>query len=222
MTVQILQQYDIGQQVNDEPVIYVFEDFLRANEMAELIAAAQFNLQRAVVSDAKIGKVSLSRTGQNCWVRHRQTAVIGGLCDRVSALVGLPLTQAESLQVIHYAETQEYKPHFDAWDASTDRGKRCMERGGQRLVTCLLYLNEVESGGGTCFPKLDMEVRAVQGRMVLFHNCQAGTNLRHPASLHGGLPVEAGEKWACNLWFRERSCRGDRTHPKVSGFSRVI
>ena len=22
--------------------------------------------------------------------------------------------------------------------------------------------------------------------------------------MHAGLPVEAGEKWACNLWFRER------------------
>jgi len=222
MTVQIRPQYDIGQRVNDEPVIYVFEDFLKANEMTELIAAAQSNLQRAVVSDAKIGKVSPSRTGQNCWVRHRQTAVIGGLCDRVAALVGLPLTQAESLQVIHYAETQEYKPHFDAWDASTDRGKRCMERGGQRLVTCLLYLNEVELGGGTCFPKLDMEVRAIKGRMVLFHNCQAGTSLRHPASLHGGLPVEAGEKWACNLWFRERSCHTAPKAAKTSGFKRVI
>jgi hypothetical protein len=24
------------------------------------------------------------------------------------------------------------------------------------------------------------------------------------AQMHAGLPVEAGEKWACNLWFRER------------------
>ena len=26
----------------------------------------------------------------------------------------------------------------------------------------------------------------------------------HPDSLHAGKPVLAGEKWAANLWFRER------------------
>ena len=222
MTLQIRQQYDIGQQVNEDPIVYVFEDFLQASESAALIAAAQANLQRAVVSDAKAGAVSAGRTGQNCWVRHRQTEVIGQLCDRISTLVNLPLTQAESLQVIHYAETQEYRPHYDAWDAKTERGQRCMERGGQRLVTCLLYLNDVAAGGGTCFPKLDMEVRAIKGRMVLFHNCYPGTTLRHPASLHGGLPVTSGEKWACNLWFRERSYHQAPAAPKTSGFKRVI
>jgi hypothetical protein len=56
---------------------------------------------------------------------------------------------------------------------------------------------------GTGFPNLDLEVRARKGRMVIFHNCLTKTNIKHPNSLHGGLPVIKGEKWACNLWFRE-------------------
>lgn len=207
MTLNLRHHYDIGQRVNDEPLIQVCENFLQADEMADLIAAAQSHLQRAVVSDAKAGAVSPGRTNQNCWVGHRQSQAIGRLCDRLSQLIGLPLQQAESLQVIHYKETQEYRPHYDAWDASTERGQRCMARGGQRLVTCLLYLNDVTEGGGTYFPQLDLEVRAIQGRLLLFHNCEPGTTLRHPDSLHGGQPVLRGEKWACNLWFRERSYR---------------
>jgi prolyl 4-hydroxylase len=39
-----------------------------------------------------------------------------------------------------------------------------MSKGGQRMVTCLLYLNDVEKGGGTSFPRLDMEVRAKKGQ----------------------------------------------------------
>ncbi|NJN29398.1 MAG: 2OG-Fe(II) oxygenase [Synechococcales cyanobacterium RM1_1_8] len=219
---RLRSSYDLGQQVNDAPLIYVFEDFLGESECAALIAAAQGHLQRAVVSDAKSGAVSEGRTGQNAWVRHRHTPEIGALCDRISALVNLPLDQAESLQVIHYAETQEYRPHYDAWDGNTERGDRCMAQGGQRLVTCLLYLNAVAAGGGTCFPKLDLEIRAIPGRMVLFHNCYPATSLRHPASLHGGLPVLAGEKWACNLWFRERRYGPAPAVPKTSGFKRVI
>jgi prolyl 4-hydroxylase len=216
------RKYESGQRIHDEPLIYVFEDFLSDLEISELIAAAQTHLQPALVTSDTSGVVSPGRTGQTCWVRHHQTPVISQLSSRISRLVGIPLEHAESLQVIRYQETQEYAPHYDAWDAETERGKRCMERGGQRLITCLLYLNDVGQGGGTCFPNLDMEVRALRGRMLLFHNCPPGSSTKHPDSLHGGLPVIQGEKWACNVWFREKPCRAASVTPKTTGFSRVI
>ncbi|WP_052481154.1 prolyl hydroxylase family protein [Gilvimarinus agarilyticus] len=114
-------------------------------------------------------------------------------------------TNAESLQMIHYGPAQEYAAHFDAWDPATERGERCMAKGGQRLVTCLLYLNDVGAGGATGFPELGLEVPAKRGRMLVFYNCYPGTNVRQPKSLHGGLPVLRGEKLACNFWFRERA-----------------
>ncbi|MFI1461498.1 prolyl hydroxylase family protein [Nocardia carnea] len=117
------------------------------------------------------------------------------------------MSNAESFQVLHYGPGQQYRPHYDAWRAGSRKAERCLARGGQRLVTALLYLNEVASGGSTSFPELGIEVRAVPGRMVLFHNCHTGTNRVHERSLHGGMPVEQGEKWAANLWFRERARR---------------
>jgi len=59
-------------------------------------------------------------------------------------------------------------------------------------------------GGGTGFPKLEVEVAAKPGRMCIFHDLIGDGPERHPKALHAGLPVKAGEKWACNLWFRER------------------
>ena len=82
-----------------------------------------------------------------------------------------------------------------------------MAKGGQRLITSLIYLEGVDEGGGTTFPRLNLDVQAVRGNMLLFHNCEPFSNIRHPASLHGGQPVLSGEKWACNLWFRERPYR---------------
>lgn len=76
-----------------------------------------------------------------------------------------------------------------------------MAKGDQRMVTCLLYLSDMEEGGGTAFPNLDMEIRAKKGRMVLFHNCQEGSTDPHPDSLHAGLAILKGEKWACDFWF---------------------
>jgi len=204
MDIKLREFYETGNQVNDDPKLVVFEDFLQPLEVEQLLAAAESKLKQALVSSAASGVESPGRTGRNCWIPHGYNAVIEDLSIRVSDIVGIPLEYAESLQVVHYQQTQQYAPHFDAWDASTERGQRCMARGGQRLLTCLLYLNEPEDGGGTSFPNLDLEVRARKGRMLIFHNCHEGSNIRHPDSLHGGMPVLAGEKWACNFWFREK------------------
>jgi prolyl 4-hydroxylase len=226
---QTREFYEIGQQVNDEPLVCVFENFLSEQEIEQLLLAAQPKLTPALVSSAENGVVSAGRTGSTCWVPLNYNTVISELSLRIAEVVGIPLENAESFQVVHYGPAQEYAPHYDAWVAETEAGRRCMEKGGQRLVTCLLYLNNVEAGGGTSFPKLDMEVRPHKGRMVIFHNCHPGQNVRHPNSLHGGMPVLAGEKWACNLWFRERQFQlptavpgNTSTQSTAPKFSRVI
>ncbi len=227
MSITLRDFYETGNQVNEDPRVVVFEDFLEPLEIEQLLAAAQTKLKQALVSSSKSGVASPGRTGSNCWVPHGYNAVIENLSLRVADVVGIPLENAESLQIVHYKQTQQYAPHFDAWDAATERGRRCMAHGGQRMLTCLMYLNEPEAGGGTSFPNLDMEVRAKRGRMLLFHNCHSGSTVRHPDSLHGGMPVLAGEKWACNFWFREKRYqkqvvlqhRSDGTEPT---FNRVV
>lgn len=200
-------EYTGGNILASEPLVCTFDNFLSDDEIDAFKAAALPKMQRAFVSAEKKGVTSPGRTGSNCWVLHTEQVKIKAVAQRISSLVDIPLINAESFQVIHYGETQQYKPHFDGWDHQTERGLRCMAKSGQRLITCLIYLNDVEEGGGTIFPKLDKQVEAKKGRLVIFHNCEAGTNVRHPSSLHGGMPVTKGEKWACNLWFREDACR---------------
>ncbi|NNE10889.1 MAG: 2OG-Fe(II) oxygenase, partial [Ilumatobacter sp.] len=195
--------YEIGQQVADDPLVLVVDDFVSVDERQHVLDLASDRMEAAKVSRLGQNATSEKRTGSVGWIKHNETPIIRTIVKRVGDLVGLPVTHAESLQVVHYGPSQQYKSHFDAWDPSTPKGKEKTRRGGNRLVTALIYLNEVEAGGATGFPKLDVEVDAVPGRLCLFHDLVEGTSSRHPNSLHGGLPVEAGEKWACNLWFRE-------------------
>lgn len=222
MLVDSEADYPSGIRVNDEPVIYVFDNFLSAQECDHLIFCARNQMARAVVSSGSGGVQSEGRTNRVHWVPHKQTTITDKLSARVSKLVGIPRRNAESIQVIHYAQTQQYRPHYDAWDPATERGERCMARGGQRIVTCLFYLNDVAEGGGTIFPKLDLEVRAQKGRLVLFHNCKRGTNHVHSDTLHGGMPVISGEKWACNLWFRENVFQTPASSKKKKGATRRV
>ena len=94
------------------------------------------------------------------------------------------------------------QPHMDAFDPNTPIGKSSFDRGGQRVLTCLFYLSDVDEGGGTCFPELNLNVKPEIGRLIIFHNTRLGSSIdRDPRLLHGGLPVLAGEKWACSFWF---------------------
>ena len=213
MTAKLRKFYETGNQVNDAPLVCVFEDFLSDSEVEHVLAAAKPKLKQALVSSAKSGVTSAGRSGSNCWIPHGYDEVIEKLSLRIAEIVGNGLEYAESLQVIHYDENEQYAPHYDAWDKASERGQRCMAKGGQRMVTCLLYLSDVEEGGGTSFPNLDMEIRAKKGRMVLFHNCHEHSTVRHPDSLHGGMPVLKGEKWACNFWFRELVYQAPGTVP---------
>lgn len=204
MSAGLRQEYTGGSRLADDPLIYLFEEYLSRAECEHLIELSQPHMQRAVVSGGTEGVQSDGRTGRACWLQHGETATTRSISERTAGLVGLPLANAESIQVISYSPGEEYKPHYDAWEAGTEAGNRCLARGGQRLVTCLFYLSSAE-GGSTCFPGLELVIHPSPGRMVLFHNCYPGTALRHPGSLHGGMPPSAGTKWACNIWFRARN-----------------
>lgn len=194
---------DIGKQLYDLPEIYVVDDFISDDHCEHIINLAKLHLKRAVVSAASSGVESAGRTGSVHWIKHDTTPAVQEVVEKVSKLVEIPRSHAESLQVIYYDQTQQYKPHFDAYDMETSTGKRCTANGGQRLLTALLYLNDVEQGGNTVFPKIKQFVAPRKGRITIFKNCYSDTNKRHPFSLHAGEPVAAGHKWACNLWFRE-------------------
>ena len=64
-------------------------------------------------------------------------------------------------------------------------------------------MNDVEEGGSTGFKNIGKEVEAKKGRMVVFENVNKKNEL-YKRSLHAGLPIIKGEKWAFNLWLREK------------------
>ncbi|TNE67305.1 MAG: 2OG-Fe(II) oxygenase [Alphaproteobacteria bacterium] len=191
--------------LNLEPRIYTIDNFIDGVECSHLIARAKSrNLKRGEVSGDDASVVSAGRTNDMCWLEHEADEATKRIAARVAGLIGMPLSHAESIQMIRYSPGAEYKAHFDAFDPTTAAGKRNWEPGGQRLITALGYLTNVTKGGETAFPKLDITIPPERGKLLVFHNCEPGTVNRHPLSLHAGCPVIEGEKWAFNLWFRER------------------
>lgn len=189
--------------LNDSPKIYTIDDFISTLECLHIIDISKDKLKPAFVSGNKSGVLSQGRTGKNCWIKHNHDTIIQNIVKRISELVGMPNENAESLQVIHYQENQKYEYHYDAFELEkTDKSRRLLRNGGQRLLTCLIYLNNVKEGGETGFQTLNIEIKPKTGKIVVFENTFPNSLIKHPDSLHSGRPVISGEKYAVNLWFR--------------------
>jgi prolyl 4-hydroxylase len=107
-----------------------------------------------------------TRTSYNSWVKREQSPIIDAVYRRAADLLkideallrfrsdeefpDLPTKRSigEQLQLVHYDVAQEYTAHHDF-------GYSRIENKIQdaRFATLLLYLNEVEQGGETSFPR---------------------------------------------------------------------
>lgn len=78
-----------------------------------------------------------------------------------------------------------------------------MERQcGPRILTFFLYLSDVEKGGGTNFPQLDLTIEAKKGRALLWPSVLDSNPLaKDNRMFHQALEVEAGTKFAANGWI---------------------
>ena len=191
---------------NDKQMVAVVHDFISEEECEEILAHTWQNMKRSKVAskDGK-GQKHDKRTGSNTWLKHDASPIIKGVADRISEMVRMPLDNAEPFQVVHYNVGQEYNYHYDSFDES-DIGfnEEYTKNGGQRLITVLGYLRDVPKGGETGFSRLGVNIQPRRGSIIVWWNVEPNTTKREIKSLHAGLPVLEGEKYAFNLWFREK------------------
>ena len=190
---------------SNDPIIYVVSNFLSSEECASFVEVGEGKMKRSTVISDKDNEFHANRTSSNTWVKHDANEIVHEASKRFSILVKMPINNAEQYQLVFYGPGNEYKPHFDAFDKNTPEGKNYWFPGGQRMITLLAYLNDVEQGGETNFPEVGVSIKPNKGDVVVFHNCLDGTSDINPKALHAGSPVISGEKWAVNLWFRQEA-----------------
>ena len=196
--------------VNSDPEIIYYDDFITDEECKFIIDVSKGNMERAKVSDDSINiNTYKGRTNKSYWIPLDKYDIMKKLCIRIAIQIGFPFKHFEQFQVIHYSPGEEYKYHYDAYDIKSDTyEKYCGERGN-RVKTVLCYINDVEEGGETAFDCINgrtepIIIKPVKGRMVVFFKNINEDGSINTQSRHAGLPVISGEKWAFNLWVREK------------------
>ncbi len=184
------------------PRVVVLGGLLSDAECDALIDAARPRLARSLTVQTATGgeEVNADRTSQGMFFDRGESALLKTIEARIARLVHWPVERGEGIQVLHYRPGAEYKPHYDYFDPDQPGTPTILKRGGQRVGTLVIYLNDPEAGGGTTFPDVGLEVAPRKGGAVFFNYDRP-----HPAtrSLHGGAPVLAGDKWVATKWLRE-------------------
>ena len=96
---------------------------------------------------------------------------------------------------------------IDPFANKTDEEKKLQTQSSSfhsddRLATCMIYMTDVEAGGATVFPRLNLTLYPEKGAAAFWYNLKRdGT--ADVDTIHSGCPVLAGTKWVANKWFLE-------------------
>lgn len=184
------------------PRVVLFGGLLTPAECDALIEEARPRLERSETVQLATGgsEVNEARTSDGMFFKRGESELVARIERRIAALVRWPVTHGEGLQILRYRPGAQYQPHFDYFDPAQSGTANMLKRGGQRVGTLVMYLNEPQGGGATTFPDSGLEIAPVKGQAVFF-----SYDRPHPSTgtLHGGAPVLAGEKWVATKWLRQ-------------------
>lgn len=182
----------------DKP--YILSRFLTAEQCSKIMKESENNL---VDSEVIGGKHKNIRNSKQTWI-SRDNPLVKSMISKITRLYGIPAENAEDLQVVRYLPNQYYNEHHDSCCDDNEKCREFITKGGQRILTVLIYLNNEFDDGNTYFKNLDLKFKPPVGDAIVFCPLAKGTSKCHPLALHAGMPVTKGVKWVANLWFRER------------------
>ncbi|MEC1156019.1 2OG-Fe(II) oxygenase [Cytobacillus horneckiae] len=182
----------------EEPLIVILDNVLSDEECNELIKMSKDKMERSKIG--VIREVNQIRTSDGMFFQENENDTIIKIEKRISSIMNIPVEHGDGIQILKYTPGQEYKAHFDFF-SSTNRASI-----NNRISTIVIYLNDVEHGGETFFPKLNFSVSPKKGMAVYFEYFYNDKELKEQ-TLHGGAPVIAGEKWVATQWMRRQRLR---------------
>lgn len=216
------------------PRAYVIRGLLSRRQCDDIIAEANSSLEPSLVINLNSGltenKRGSYRTSHGVFLQtptQEQLPANQAFRRRTEQLIGIPVDNwGEKTQVLRYDPGEYYKPHEDYFSPMDQVN---MVRGGQRIITVVLYLNQISpnrtglmpfepgyvptaapdtAGGETAFPRTKhgaLAFKPNQGDAIVFYDVKEDGSV-DPASLHEGRPPMPGyQKWIGVLWFHGRT-----------------
>lgn len=182
----------------EEPLVVVLGNVLSEDECDELIRLSKDKIQRSKIGATR--EVSNIRTSSGAFLEENEHPLIATIEKRISTIMNIPIEHGEGLHILRYTPGQEYKAHLDYFSPTSKASTN------NHISTLVIYLNDVEEGGETVFPKLHLSISPRKGMAVYFEYFYQDSELNE-RTLHAGTPVITGEKWVATQWMRKQRIR---------------
>ncbi len=189
------------------PAIFAIDGFLPDAVCDWLKDRAGAVSEPALVYDPETGEGRRESVRTNDAARFdlpRMDVVLAVVRERIARAAGLPVPGLEWTQVLHYAVGQTFDWHFDWLDPATPGHAADLVARGQRIATCLVFLNDDFEGGETAFEAGGLRHRGRKGDALMWANTLPDGSIDR-RTRHAGLPPTSGEKWVLSQWLRGRA-----------------
>ncbi|XP_001945742.2 prolyl 4-hydroxylase subunit alpha-2 isoform X2 [Acyrthosiphon pisum] len=188
--------------INSEPLIKIYHDVLYDDEILKIKTLALEKMKDAKVKSVD-GKNYLleekTRSGQVYWIFEVDAVeYFDALNTRIESFTGFSTKTAERYQIVNYGLGGHYIPHHDSFAKGAENVKF-----GNRLVTVLFYLTDVQNDGYTSFPMLNIIAPAEKGAALVWNNLHMSNGQKFYETLHGSCPLLKGNKWIMTRWLYE-------------------
>jgi prolyl 4-hydroxylase len=184
---------------NNKYFLYEIDNILTSDECDQLIKYSKYKkLSDSTIFNNNYNTINNHRKSKTTWFKLNENLIETKCSSIAKQLTNKNDNNLEDLQVVYYPVGGYFRPHHDA-----TKNTKINTYVTSREYTLLIYLNDVEEGGETVFPKLNLEIKPKKGKGIFFRTLDKNDEII-PESLHGGKPVIKGEKWICNNWVHNK------------------
>ncbi|ODN01259.1 Prolyl 4-hydroxylase subunit alpha-2 [Orchesella cincta] len=190
--------------LNLSPLIKIFRNIIHDEEIEKIKELAKPRLETAMVVNVFTGsnEKSQTRVSKTAWLVDEDDPIVSKINQRVGFVTGLSMETAELLQIANYGIGGMYLPHYD-YAQPGQTASFVTNTDGNRIATLLFYMSDVEKGGATVFPKLNLSVWPEKGSAAFWYNLKKNGD-GDSGTQHAACPVLLGTKFVSNKWIHER------------------
>jgi prolyl 4-hydroxylase len=226
------------------PRVFSIESYLSEEETTAIRELGRDRTVKSRVYEATGQVESEVRTSSQAWIYPQELEAAAAVSARTASVLRMSdhlSSLFEPMQVVHYDPTQRYESHYDYFPTENYPDHPQIQARVNRYATVFYYLNEVEEGGETVFPRSDatddsyllgpihnyadctrgLRVKPRRGAAVLWYNLLPEGQMDaafDTYSMHGGCTVTKGEKWGANHWVSNKLYRpkGEETTKRAA------
>jgi len=176
--------------VSGKKHIYKVDNFLEENECKQIIESCDFTKSKSKY--------------MNCWVGNDK---FPDTIHKIEEAIGIQSQFFENMNIFKYGKNQIHGPFMEAYDITSETGKKYTEKKGQRLYTITIPLNNDTT---TKFNRINETIVSTTGSILIYDNILHNSKSSRDKDMeHTLYNTNERETYLLNIYVREKDAENN-------------